>query len=101
MKLKIVNQKKFRKRLILCSFILFCILFNIKNSCSSEEIVEYKTITVNNGDTLWSIAEYEQSENKYYKNSDIRKIVSDIKQVNNLKSCNLTIKQNLKIPTIP
>lgn len=99
MKLKIINKKKFKKRLILLAFIFFCALFNIKNSASSEGIVEYKTITVNSGDTLWSIAEYEQSQNNYYKNSDIRKIVSNIKEVNNLESCNLTEKQSLKIPT--
>ena len=57
------------------------------------------TITVNSGDTLWSIAEYEQSQNEYYKNSDIRKVVSNIKQVNNLETCDLVENQNLIIPT--
>lgn len=99
MKIKIVNRKKFRKSLILSTFILFGILFSIKNSASSEGIIEYKTITVNSGDTLWSIAEYEQSQNEYYKNSDIRKVVSNIKQVNNLKTCDLTENQSLIIPT--
>lgn len=99
MKIKIVNHKKFRKSLILITAILFCTLFNIKNTVSSEGIIEYKTITVNSGDTLWSIAEYEQNQNSYYKDFEIRKIVSDIKKVNNLKSSNLTVKQNLIIPT--
>jgi len=99
MKLKIVNHKKFRKSLILSALIILGILFNIKNTASSEEAINYKTITVNSGDTLWSIAEYEQAQNEYYKNSDIRKVVSSIKQVNNLSSCNLVESQNLLIPT--
>lgn len=99
MKIKIVNHKKFRKSLILSAFIILAVLFNIKNSASSEGAINYKTITVNSGDTLWSIAEYEQSQNEYYKNSDIRKVVSNIKQVNNLETCDLAENQNLIIPT--
>lgn len=99
MKLKIVNHKKFRKSIIISAIVTLAVLFNIKNSASSEGIVNYKTITVNTGDTLWSIAENEQSENEYYKNTDIRKIVSNIKQVNNLETCDLAENQSLLIPT--
>ena len=62
--------------------------------------MHYKTITVNSGDTLWSIAQYEKNENAYYKDSDIRDIVYDIKEINNLNSSSLSINQSLKIPTI-
>lgn len=99
MKLKIVNHKKFRKSLIVSAFIIFGILFSIKNSASSEGISEYKTITVNSGDTLWSIAEYEKSSNSYYKDEDIRDVVLNIKKVNNLDSCNIVENQSLIIPT--
>lgn len=98
MKIKIVNHRKFRSRIILVVFILSCILFNINNSVSSEKKIEYKTITVANGDTLWSIAKSEQESNQYYKESDIREIVSNIKKLNNLNSSNLYVEQNLKIP---
>ena len=97
---KIINEKKFRKRLVLLAVIAFCILFNIKNTVSSETIQNYKTITVNKGDTLWSIASYEQEENRYYKDEDIRNIIYNIKKVNNLKSSDLSEKQNLKIPIV-
>ncbi len=97
---KIINEKKFRKRLVLLAVIAFCILFNIKNTVSSETIQNYKTITVNKGDTLWSIASYEQEENQYYKDEDIRNIIYNIKKVNNLKSSDLSEKQNLKIPIV-
>lgn len=99
MRIKIVNQRKFRRRVILVVFILSCLLFNIRNTASSEAKIEYKTITVSSGDTLWSIAKNEQEENKYYEDLDIREIVSNIKKVNNLESSNLTVEQALKIPT--
>lgn len=98
MKVKIVNKKKFIKRFIILNVIVLGIIFNYKNSCSSAQISNYKTITVNNGDTLWKIAQYEQYENEYYKGSDIREIVHSIKEINNLKSSNLSVNQNLKIP---
>lgn len=98
MKYKIVNKGKFFRRVILLFIVLFFIITNIKNSTSSAQIQNYKTITVNSGDTLWKIAQYEQSENDYYKKQDIRDIVLNIKEVNNLKSSSLTINQNLKIP---
>lgn len=99
MKLKIVNKKKFMRRFILLIFALCFILLNGQNKASSEEIQSYKVITVTNGDTLWSIAQNEQAENDYYKDFEIREIVYNIKNVNNLKNSNLTVKQNLKIPT--
>ncbi len=99
MRIRIANHSRFRRRVILVVFILSCIIFNIKNSASSEAKIEYKTLTVNSGDTLWSIAKTEQENNEYYKNSDIREIVSNIKKVNNLESSNLNIEQSLKIPT--
>ena len=99
MKIKIVNRRKFRRRTILLGIVLFCTILSFKNISSSETIVKYKTITVNKGDTLWSIACYEQDENGYYKDADVRDIVLNIKKVNNLKSSNLAEKQTLKIPT--
>ena len=100
MRVRIVNHRKFRRRIILVVFIICCILFNIQNTASSEAKVEYKTITVSSGDTLWSIAKTEQSENKYYADKDVREIVSNIKKVNNLQTSDLKIEQNLRIPTL-
>ena len=99
MRVRIVNHKKFRRRMILVVFIICCILFNIKNTASSEAKIEYKNFTVSSGDTLWSIAKQQQDENAYYKDMDIREIMSDIKDINNLKTSNLTVEQKLKIPT--
>ena len=100
MKIRIVNHRKFRSRIILVVFILSCIVFNINNSVSSEEKIEYKTVTVSNGDTLWSIAKSEQETNQYYEKNDIQEIISNIKKINNLDSSNLYSEQNLKIPVV-
>ncbi|MBR2744539.1 MAG: LysM peptidoglycan-binding domain-containing protein [Clostridia bacterium] len=98
MKLKVVNKKRFLRGTIILFVVMFFFVFNIKNKSLSEGIQNYKTITVTNGDTLWSIAQYEQSENDYYKDTDIREIIYNIKSLNNLKSSNLSVNQNLKIP---
>ncbi len=99
MKLRIVNKSKFLRGFILLFVVLLFVLFNFCNKSQSEEIQHYKTITVNSGDTLWSIAQYEKDQNEYYKDLDIREIVYNIKEVNNLKTSNLQINQNLIIPT--
>ncbi|MBP3708407.1 MAG: LysM peptidoglycan-binding domain-containing protein [Clostridia bacterium] len=99
MKLKIVNKKKFIRGICVVTIVLYFALCAVTNKVSSNEILTYKTIIVNSGDTLWSIAQSEQLENDYYKDSDIREIVYNIKEVNNLKTSNLKVQQNLKIPT--
>lgn len=98
MKLKVVNKKRFLRGTIILFVIIFFFILNIKNKSLSDGIQNYKTITITNGDTLWSIAQYEQSENDYYKDADIREIIYNIKSLNNLKSSNLSVNQNLKIP---
>ena len=68
-----------------------------KGTLSHKE-VEYTTIYVESGDTLWNIASDLQQDNNYYKNKDIRYIIDNIKKINNLESSNLYIDQELKIP---
>lgn len=95
---KIVNVKRF----IICNVILFslisvCISALVNVTYSYKE-PEYKTVYVEEGDTLWNIANREKQKNKYYENKDVRDIVQDIKKVNNLKISNLDIGQELLIP---
>lgn len=54
--------------------------------------VQYKTIQVDRGDTLWSIAE------KYSGNSDIRKYIYEVKKVNNLPSSQIFEGDELIVP---
>ena len=95
---RIVNVKRF----ILSSTILFLLIvlalsaiINITYSCNETD---FKTIYVTEGDTLWKIAEKEKANNMYYENKDIRDIIYDIKNINELNISNLRIGQELKIP---
>lgn len=97
---RIVNVKRFiiSSTILLLSVILI-ITALIKITHSYNEI-EYKTVYVTEGDTLWKIAEEEKINNSYYENKDIRDIIYDIKNTNKLNISNLKIGQELKIPII-
>ena len=97
--MKIVNKRKFFiSNFVILSIIIISLLFVSKYTFSNENISYSKTY-IQVGDTLWNIAEEQQSKNKYYKDKEIREIIRDIKKVNNLKSSSLSIGQELKIPT--
>lgn len=74
------------------------IFFNNKSYSKVE--VSYKTELISSGDTLWSIARRESKNNKYYQDKDIREIIYDLKQVNNLQVSDLSVGQKIKIPKI-
>ena len=78
---------------------LLVLLFIHSTSLSYEEI-EYSELYVSSGDTLWSIAKFEQENNAYYKGKDVREIIFDIKKVNNLPSSDLVINQKILIPSL-
>ena len=84
--------------LVLTIIAINSIFFN-NNSYSKVE-VKYKTEYTSFGDTLWSIAERESKNNKYYQEKDIREIVYNLKQVNNLQTSSLSVGQEIKIPKI-
>lgn len=85
------------KKKVIMILIIIVIAIVAKNSYSQKDIT-YKTEYVVNGDTLWSIATSEKNSNSYYKNKDIRSIVTDIKYINNLNSSELVEGMKLKIP---
>lgn len=98
--MKIVNKKKFiRSVSVTIGLIIFLLLMLINRSFSHTETT-YKTISVISGDSLWSIAKYEKENNIYFENRDIRYIVDEIKYINNLTTSNLSIGDQLNIPTI-
>lgn len=95
----IKNRKKIiRVILVIIGIVVFINILTPNKTLSHQEI-EYKTVTVTSGDTLWSIAKIEQKSNKYYEGKDIRDIISDIKEINNLESSSLKINQILEVPT--
>ena len=89
------------KNLLLLALAIIAInsIFLNNNSYSKVE-VKYKTELISSGDTLWSIAKRERNINKYYQDKDVREIVYDLKQVNNLQVSDLSIGQKIMIPKI-
>ena len=96
--MRIVDKKKFVKMVILMIGIISVLFICFGNISFSKGNTKTKTIYVSNGDTLWSIAEYEQENNIYYDDKDIRDIVYEIKKLNNLENnSNLVVGQKLII----
>lgn len=98
--MKIVNLKKFIRSICLILIVAFVLSLICAKSTLSHKEIEYKLIYVAKGDTLWEIASDLQKSNDYYKTKDIRYIISDIKNINNLESSNLHIDQELMVPVI-
>ncbi|MCI8519549.1 MAG: LysM peptidoglycan-binding domain-containing protein [Clostridia bacterium] len=95
----IKDKKKFVRAILLILTITIGILFLISTNTFSHQEIKYKNIAVIEGDTLWDIAKSESKNNSYYKGQDIRDIVENIKEINNLKTSNLKLGQTLEIAT--
>ncbi len=93
------NKKKFIRAIILITGIAIGLVLLMTSKTFSHQELKYKNISVIAGDTLWDIAKEEQLYNDYYKDYDIRDIMADIKQINNLESSSLKVAQKLEIPT--
>jgi len=98
--MKIVNKKKFIRSLSVTIFLIVFIIIILTNVSLSHSEIKYKKVVISSGDTLWSIAKYEQTNNNYFENSDVRDIIEVIKLTNNLNSSNLNIYDELIIPTV-
>ena len=75
MKLKITNKRKFKRTILIIIFGMLLILFFALNNAYSNGEIKYKQEYIYSGDTLWTIAEDEAKNNKYYENKDIRNII--------------------------
>lgn len=85
------NKQRFFSFLILMSILLSSVFF--ASSVYGNEIRQYDTIVVDSGDTLWDIArEYNNSS------GDIRKLIAEIKKINNLQSSVIFAGDELLIP---
>ena len=70
----------------------------LTNTAYSTAEIEKKDIYISSGDTLWSIASYESENNIYYKGKDIRDIIYEIKELNNLdNNADLQIGQKIVV----
>lgn len=95
--MKIKNPIKFIRSTLVLLILLYIIGSFFYNKTYAYKEYTYKTITVSEGETLWNIAEFEKENNEYYKNKDIREIVFEIRENNNLSTSNLFVGQELKI----
>lgn len=95
--MKIKNPIKFIRSTLVLLILLYIIGSFFYNKTYAYKEYTYKTITVSEGETLWNIAEFEKENNEYYKNKDIREIVFEIRENNNLTTSNLVVGQELKI----
>lgn len=88
--MRIVNKGKFIRSISIMIFILF-VIFNITFAKSEAEYIieEYQ---VEEGQTLWGIAYENKSEDE-----DIRQYIYDIRELNDLKDCNIKVGQILQI----
>lgn len=91
---------KIKKIVFLILLVIGISLIFFNNNSYSKVEVKYKTELISLGDTLWSIAKRESKNNKYYQDKDIREIVYDLKQLNNLQASDLVVGQEIKIPKI-
>lgn len=98
--MRIKNGKKFIRSILIILGIAFAITLLISKGTLSHNEVEYKTICVSEGDTLWAIACTNQVNNDYYKGKDVRYIVDDLIKINNLNNSNIKVNQELLIPVI-
>lgn len=67
--------------------------FNLFFSSEAYGSKEEQVVVVQPGDTLWSIAA------EYYKGENIQEAIYHIKKANDLKSANLQIGTELRLPT--
>lgn len=97
--MKIKNRKKFLRLILLAIGAIVLINLFIPEKTFSHQKVSNKSITVCDGDTLWTIAKSEKENNSYYEGKDVRDVVQSIKKTNGLSNANLKINQTLEIPT--
>ena len=96
--MRIVNKTKFIRSNVILVILISSIVIFATNAYSNVE-TKYKEEYVCAGDTLWSIAQEELENNKYFEGKDIRYVVNELKNVNNLASANLKEGHKLKIPS--
>jgi len=77
---------------VACALIIGKSAVSTRAASASSGDKYYKSVTIQNGDTLWSIAEEYMDPNEY---SDIRVYINEIKSINNLRSDTITHGQHL------
>jgi hypothetical protein len=84
-------------------FLVLAILvlsFGFNSNSLSKTEIKYEEFTIGSNDSLWNIASLVKENNINYNNKDVREIVYELKQINNLTSSDIYNNQVIKIPEI-
>ena len=102
---KIRRQKEMRKNFLLAvmticlvftfSFSISGFLSNAKAESCPVAYKYYKSITISNGETLWSIAK-ENMDDEHY--ASVNDYIKELKKVNSLKSDTISYGANIIVP---
>ena len=93
-KYRIVSKIRFSIFIIILAMaIVASVAFITGSTASGESIPQYYTVEVQAGDTLWDIAE------RYCdKGTDIREVIYEIREANNLSPEDIEPGDSIKIP---
>ena len=97
-RMKIVDRNRFNRGIVFLLIGIFIIFFIFLTPSYSNTEIKYKTKCVSRGDTLWKIAQEELENNGYFKDEDVRKVVYEIKKINQLEDNDLLEGIEIKIP---
>ncbi len=90
--MKIVNVPRFIVSMTIIVCIISFVMSMLTNVVFSASPIEYETIIVAEGETLWSIASSLEG--------NVRENIYNIKEVNNLTSSIIYVGQELLVPQI-
>lgn len=85
------SYKKFLVNLLVLGVIIGLSMFMMATSAKATQEIVYETVTVRNGDTLWSIAK------KFVPDTDPRETVAKIKELNQLEQSKIHVGQIIKV----
>ena len=93
-KYKVSDVKKFRRFMFLSIFLISIITFTsiLTLNAYSKDIPQFDYVSVQQGDTLWSIASV------YTDSKDIRQVVYEISELNNIHNTPIHSGDIIKIP---
>lgn len=95
-KYKLTNKTRFCSFLLVLAILLSMGMILKKEIVQGDQIPSYYIVTVQNGDTLWDIAQRYNNGNY----SDLRELVYKIEKQNNIFGDTITPNQTIKVPTV-
>jgi LysM repeat protein len=93
-KYKVKDIKKFKRFMFISILLLSMITFTsiLTLNAYSKDIPQFDYVSVQHGDTLWSIAK------DYASNKDIREVIYEISKLNNIHNATIHPGDIIKIP---